>query len=155
MCRGPGWRAYVCTDTSARLADILGTVADRFSLVLTFRECKQVVGAGPQQVRFIWANVGALHICLWTYTMTEAWVWGRETEELVDRSASPWDKASRRPSRADKRLAWRRELLGEEIREVHARGLRGGNSGHGRKVAQPGRMTYPFSRKVQADSHRS
>ncbi len=111
-----GWRAYFCTDTSASVADILGMVADRFSLEITFRECKQVVGAGQQQVRFIWANIGAFHICLWTFTMTEAWAWGRQAEELVDRSTSPWDKASRRPSHADKRRAWRRELLGEEIR---------------------------------------
>ncbi len=113
-----GWRAYFCTDASASVADILGMVADRFSLEITFRECKQIVGAGQQQVRFIWANIGAFHVCLWTYTMTEAWAWGREAEELVDRSASPWDKASRRPSHADKRRAWRRELLGEEIRAV-------------------------------------
>jgi DDE superfamily endonuclease len=111
-----GWRAYFCTDASASVADILGTVADRFSLEITFRECKQVVGAGQQQVRFVWANVGAFHVCLWAYTMTEAWAWGRKEEELVDRSASPWDKASRRPSHADKRRAWRRALLTEEIR---------------------------------------
>jgi hypothetical protein len=111
-----GWRAYFCTDISASVADILGAVADRFSLEITFRECKQVVGAGQQQVRFLWANVGAFHVCLWTYTMTEAWAWDRKEDELVDRSASPWDKASRRPSHADKRRAWRRELLGEEIR---------------------------------------
>jgi hypothetical protein len=85
---------------------------------ITFRECKQVVGAGQQQVRFIWANVGAFHICLGTFTMTEAWAWGRKEEELVDRSASPWDKVSRRPSHADKRRAWRRGLVGEEIRAV-------------------------------------
>jgi hypothetical protein len=113
-----GWRAYFCTDTSASVADILTAVADRFSLEITFRECKQIVGAGQQQVRFLWANVGAFHICLWTFTMTEAWAWGRKDEELVDRSASPWDKASRRPSHADKRKAWRRALLGEEIRAV-------------------------------------
>jgi hypothetical protein len=118
-----GWRAYFCTDTSASVADILATVADRFSLEITFRECKQIVGAGQQQVRFLWANVGAFHVCLWTFTMTEAWAWGREVEELVDRSASPWDKVSRRPSHADKRRAWRRELLGEEIRAVLRPGL--------------------------------
>jgi hypothetical protein len=111
-----GWRAYFCTDTKASVADILGMVADRFSLEITFRECKQVVGAGQQQVRFIWANIGAFHLCLWTFTMTEAWAWNRKNEDLVDRSASPWDKASRRPSHADKRRAWRRELLGAEIR---------------------------------------
>jgi hypothetical protein len=113
-----GWRAYFCTDPSASVADILGMVADRFSLEITFRECKQIVGAGQQQVRFLWANIGAFHVCLWTFTLTEAWAWGRNDEELVDRSASPWDKASRRPSHADKRRAWRRELLGEEIRAV-------------------------------------
>jgi hypothetical protein len=111
-----GWRAYFCTDASASVADILTTVAARFSLEITFRECKQVVGAGQQQVRFIWASIGAFHLCLWTYTMAEAWAWSLRAEDLVDRSASPWDKASRRPSHADKRRAWRRELLGEEIR---------------------------------------
>ncbi len=67
-------------------------------------------------MRRLWANMGSFHICLWAYTMTEAWAWGRSAEKLVDRSASPWDDASRRPSHADKRRAWRRELLGEEIR---------------------------------------
>ena len=52
----------------ASVADILGMVADRFSLEITFRECKQIVGAGQQQVRFLWANIGAFHICLWTFT---------------------------------------------------------------------------------------
>lgn len=113
-----GWRAFFCTDTSASVAEILGMVADRFSLEITFRECKEIVGAGQQQVRFLWANIGAFHICLWTFTMTEAWAWGRKDEELVDRSASPWDSPSRRPSHADKRRAWRLELLGEEIRAV-------------------------------------
>jgi hypothetical protein len=70
-----GWRAYFCTDLSASVADILGAVADRFSLEISFRECKQVVGAGQQQVRFLWASVGAFHVCLWAFTMTEAWAW--------------------------------------------------------------------------------
>src|SRR3954451_15197568 len=111
-----GWRAYFCTDPSASVGDILGMVADRVSLEITFRECKQIVGGGQQQVRFIWANVGAFHICLWTFTLTEAWAWSRKEEELVDRSASPWDSPLRRPSQAGKRRAWRRALLGEEIR---------------------------------------
>ena len=32
---------------------------------------------GSQQVRFIWTNIGAFHVCLWTFAMTEAWAWGR------------------------------------------------------------------------------
>jgi hypothetical protein len=113
-----GWVAFFCTDPSATVAEVLTTVADRFSLETTFRDCKEIVGAGQQQVRFVWASVGAFHICLWTFTMTEAWAWGRGEDELVDRSASPWDDPIRRPSHADKRRAWRRELLREEIRAV-------------------------------------
>jgi hypothetical protein len=117
-----GWVAYFCTDPSASVADILTTVGDRFSLETAFRDCKEVVGAGQQQVRFVWASAGAFHICLWTFTLTEAWAWGRTEEELVDRSASPWDDPLRRPSHADKRRAWRRALLRQEILAV----LRGG-----------------------------
>jgi hypothetical protein len=111
-----GWAAFFCTDPAATAADILGGVADRFALETAFRDAKEVVGAGQQQVRYLWANVGAWHLCLWTYTLTEAWAWGRAEAGLVDRSASPWDDPSRRPSHADKRRAWRRELLGGEIR---------------------------------------
>ena len=113
-----GWVAFFCTDVRASVAEILATVADRFALETTFRDCKEIVGAGQQQVRFVWANVGAFHICLWTFTMTEAWAWSRSEDELVDRRASPWDDPDRRPSHADKRRAWRRELLAEEIRAV-------------------------------------
>jgi hypothetical protein len=111
-----GWVAFFCTDPTAAVADILACVADRFALETAFRDCKDVVGAGHQQVRFVWASVGAFHLCLWTFTMTEAWAWGQTEERLVDRSASPWDDPTRRPSHADKRRAWRRVLLGEEIR---------------------------------------
>jgi DDE superfamily endonuclease len=113
-----GWVAFFCTDFEATVGEILSAVADRFSLETAFRDCKEIVGAGQQQVRFVWANIGAFHICLWTFTMTEAWAWGREEGELVDRSESPWDDPLRRPSHADKRRAWRRELLAEEIRAV-------------------------------------
>jgi DDE superfamily endonuclease len=118
-----GWRAYFCTEASATVADILTAVADRFALEIAFRDCKQVVGAGQQQVRFVWASVGAFHVCLWTFTMTEAWAWTRSVDELVDRSGSPWDSPLRRPSHADKRRAWRRALLGEEIRAALRSGV--------------------------------
>jgi hypothetical protein len=112
-----GWVAFFCTDPDASAAEILATVADRFALETTFRDCKEIVGAGQQQVRFVWANIGAFHICLWTFTMTEAWAWSRPEDELVDRTASPWDDPNRRPSHADKRRAWRRGLL---VQEIHA-----------------------------------
>ena len=118
-----GWVAFFCTDPNAAVADVLGLVADRFTLETCFRDCKEVVGAGQQQVRRAWASVGAFHMCLWTFTMTEAWAWNRDEDALVaHRSTSPWDDKPRRPSHADKRRAWRRELLAEDIDAV----LRGG-----------------------------
>jgi hypothetical protein len=108
------------------VADVLIGVADRFSRENPFRECKDLVGAGRQPVRFVWANVGAFHVCLWAVTMTEAWAWDlAETGLVGHRSASPWDDEPRRPSYAEKRRAWRRELLGEE----HRTALRPGFSG--------------------------
>jgi hypothetical protein len=111
-----GWAAFFCTDPAASVVDVLGAVADRLSLETCFRDCKEVVGAGQQQARRMWASVGAFHVCLWAFTMTEAWAWGRPEKELAGhRSASPWDDGSRRPSHADKRRAWRRELIASEI----------------------------------------
>ena len=119
-----GWAAFFCTDPAATVADVLGCVADRFSLETTFRDIKEVVGAGQQQVRFIWANVGSFHLCLWAFTVTEAWAWGRAEGELVGhRASSPWDDEPRRPSHADKRRAWRRELLSAEIQAALRRGV--------------------------------
>lgn len=120
-----GWVAFFCSDPTATVADVLTGVASRFSLEVAFRDLKEVVGAGQQQVRFVWASVGSFHVCLWAFTMTEAWAWGRDEEGLVaHRSASPWDDEPRRPSHADKRRAWRREMLAAEIRAA----LRSGSS---------------------------
>jgi hypothetical protein len=114
-----GWVAFFCTDTTATVADILGLVADRFSLETCFRDLKQTVGAGQQQVRGVASNVGCFHLCAWAFTLTEVWAWNQKAEDLVaHRSASPWDDPKRRPSHADKRRAWQRELLAEEIRAV-------------------------------------
>jgi len=111
-----GWVAFFGTDPAASAADILGRVADRFGLETCFRDLKQVVGAGRQQVRSVASNVGCFHLCAWALTMTEVWAWNRTSEELVaHRSASPWDDPNRRPSHADKRRAWQRDLLAEEI----------------------------------------
>jgi hypothetical protein len=119
-----GWVAFFCTDPSATVADILVAVANRFSLEVTFRDLKDTVGAGQQQVRRVRASVGAFHVCVWTFTMTEAWAWGRAKEGLVGhRSASPWDDGMRRPSHADKRRAWRRELPAEQLHAVLRPGL--------------------------------
>lgn len=45
-----------CSDPTVGVADILGNVAGRFSLEVTFRDLKAVVGAGQQQVRRVRAR---------------------------------------------------------------------------------------------------
>lgn len=113
-----GWFAFFCTDPNATPAEILGMVADRNSLEQTFKDVKETGGAGQQQVRNLHTSIGAWHLNLWAYTLTELWAWDKPKEELVDRSRSPWDCESRRPSHADRRNALRRQMLREQIQAL-------------------------------------
>ncbi len=117
-----GWRAYFSTDLSMTAAEILELAADRGALEETFKDVKEVWGAGQQQLRNVWANVGAFNMNAWMYSAVELWAWDRSHEELVDRSASPWDETARRPSHVDKRRALQREMLRAEILAVLADG---------------------------------
>ena len=77
-------------------------------------------GAGEQQLRNAYANVGAFNLNGWMYSTVEAWAWEQSEATLVDRSQSPWDAEPRRPSHADKRKALQREVLRQEIDAVLA-----------------------------------
>jgi hypothetical protein len=109
------WRAYFCTDPSASVQDILEAAAARTAIEETFKDVKEVEGAGGQQLRYWRANEGAFHWCLWGYTVIEWWAWEQPFERLCDRRDSPWDDAGRRPSHANRRKALQRELLTEEF----------------------------------------
>lgn len=109
------WRAYFCTDANATVAEILEAVADRAAIEQNFHDLKEVHGAGQQQLRNYWANIAAYHLTMWLYTLIELWAWHKPHEELVDRSASPWDDPARRPSHADRRNALRRSCLEQEF----------------------------------------
>jgi hypothetical protein len=115
-----GWLALFSTDPSLTAAQILGLAADRFSIEQDFHDLKEVEGLGQQQVRDIWANVGAFHIGAWVHVLTELWAWGQPREAICDRSASPWDDAERRPSHADRRKALQRQCLGQEFTHLAA-----------------------------------
>ena len=93
-----GWKAYFATDPQASVADILTAVADRGAIEQAFHDLKEVWGLGQQQVRNLWANIGAFHLNLWMHTLVELWAWERSGRELTDRKDSPWDKVARRPS---------------------------------------------------------
>lgn len=111
-----GWLAYFCTDPTVGVALVLEMLADRGAIEQTFKDVKEVWGAGHQQVRNVYANVGAMAVNLIWYSLVEAWAWLRRDEDLVARPA--WDEESRRPSHADKRRALQREILREEIQAV-------------------------------------
>jgi hypothetical protein len=109
-----GWVAFFATKPDATPAEILGLVADRGSIEQTFKDVKEVWGAGQQQLRNLHGNIGAWHLNLWMYTLVELWGWEKPAAQLVDRSASPWDAELRRPSHADRRKALLRSCLHEE-----------------------------------------
>jgi len=110
-----GWLAYFCTEPTASVRDILEAAAGRAAIEETFKDVKEVEGAGQQQLRYWRASEGAFHWCLWGYTVVEWWAWGKPFGHLCDRSASPWDDADRRPSHSNRRKALQRELLGGEF----------------------------------------
>jgi hypothetical protein len=110
-----GWVAFFCTKPDATVVEILEGAADRNAIEQTFKDVKEVWGAGQQQVRNIHSNEGCFNMNLWMYSMVEAWAWERPEESLADRSASPWDSEPRRPSHNDKRKALQREMMHQEI----------------------------------------
>ena len=59
------WVAYFSTDPDLSVASILETVADRSALEQVFHDVKEVHGAGQQQLRHVWANVGAWNLIGW------------------------------------------------------------------------------------------
>lgn len=103
-----GWFAWFCTKPDASVREILEAVADRAAIEQDFHDIKEVHGSGQQQLRNIWANIGAFNLLLWLHTLVELWAWDVPHEKLCDRRRSPWDDPSRRPSHADRCKALRR-----------------------------------------------
>jgi DDE superfamily endonuclease len=114
------WLPFFSVGTQVTAVEILEAMADRGAEEQTFKDVKEVWGAGQQQVRNVHSNEACFNLNLWMYSLVEAWAWERSEEELVDRSASPWDSEPRRPSHADKRKRLQREVLQGEIEEVLA-----------------------------------
>jgi hypothetical protein len=118
---GHGWLAFFGSNAEVPVIAILEAMADRGAIEQTFKDVKEVWGAGQQQVRNVYASIGAFAVNLSWYSLVEVWAWPRAAEDLVDRRRSPWDTEERRPSHADKRKALQREILREEIQAAVAR----------------------------------
>jgi hypothetical protein len=113
-----GCLAFFCTDCQATAAEVLEAAADRNALEQCFKDVKEVWGAGQQQVRNVDSSEGCFNVNLWLYNAVGRWAWGEDEEQLVDRTASPWDSQPRRPSHADRRKALVREIALREINEA-------------------------------------
>lgn len=111
-----GWAPYFCTDSSAEVRDILEAVAARWAIEEHFHDVKEVWGAGQQQVRNVWSNMGCWNLNGWLYTLVELCLWDKDKSELTDRGDRPWDNPDRRPSHADRRRAIAREMLQKQFR---------------------------------------
>jgi hypothetical protein len=109
------WAPYFCTDTSAEVRAILETVAARWAIEEHFHDVKEVWGAGQQQVRNLWSNIGCWHLNGWLYTLVELCCWDVPKSELTDRRSRPWDNPDRRPSHADRRRSISREMLQKQF----------------------------------------
>lgn len=113
-----GWLPFFSTDPAMIATTIVEQAADRGALEQDHHDLKEVEGTGQQQVRNLWANVGAFHMTLWVHCLTELWAWFQPKEALCDRGDSPWDDPHRRPSHADRRKALQRVCLAEEFSHV-------------------------------------
>jgi len=125
-----GWRAFMCTNLLATCEQILEAVADRSGIEQNFHDLKEIEGAGQQQVRSYFTNVGVFHLNMWVHTMVELWAWNKPVSVICDRSSSPWDDPSRRPSHADRCIGLRREILQKTFFETF------GHSGKTRKIVR-------------------
>jgi hypothetical protein len=109
------WAAYFCTDPAVSVRAILETIAARWSVEEHFHDVKEVWGAGQQQVRNIWSNIGCWHLNQWMFTLVELSSWDVAKSDLADRSDRPWDNAERRPSHADRRRAIAKKMLEKQF----------------------------------------
>ena len=111
------WRSS-CSVSTIRRRDAAGStskVPAWWAIEEHFHDVKEVWGAGQQQVRNVWSNVGCWHLNQWLFTLVELCSRDRSATELTDRRNRPWDNANRRSSHADRRRHFAREMLRNEF----------------------------------------
>ena len=126
------WAAYMSSDPSMSVEAILEAVSDRWAIEEQFHDVKEIWGAGEQQVRNLWSNIGCWNLCGWLYTLVELASWDQPAEQLVDRADRPWDNPARRPSHADRRrkIACRATITSPDERQLEFP-ANGGRAGGG------------------------
>lgn len=77
-----GPQYFFCTDSNASVVEILEAFADRAAIEQDFHDLKVIWGVGKQQLRHLWANIGAYHLCLWMHALVELWAWNKSKAEI-------------------------------------------------------------------------
>lgn len=115
VCEPDGYEYFFCSDPQATVCEMLEAFADRAAIEQDLHDVKEVWGTGQQQVRNLWTNIAVFHLNLWMHTLVESWSWHKTSQELRDRSDSPWEDPERRPSHADRRKALQGACLTREF----------------------------------------
>jgi hypothetical protein len=66
-----GWLPYFSINPEATPVEVLEGMADRGAEEQTFKDVKEVGGAGQQQVRNVHSNEGCFNLNLWMYSLVE------------------------------------------------------------------------------------
>ncbi len=93
------------------MRDVLEAYGASWAIEEHFHDLKEVWGAGQQQVRNVWSNIGCWHLNQWVFTLVELCCWDLPHSELTDRRARCWDDPDRRPSHAARRRSISRKML--------------------------------------------
>jgi hypothetical protein len=109
------WVPLMSTNAEQSAAEILESYGVRFGIEEVFKDLKDVWGWGKQEVRLLESNEAVTVMNMMLYSMVELATWDRTHKEIVDRSLSPWDDPTRRPSHADRRNFLRRAILTNEF----------------------------------------
>ena len=97
------WVPLMSTNAEQSVVEILESYGVRFGIEEVFKDLKDVWGWGKQEVRLLESNEAVTTMNMVLYTMTELATWDCTHKEIVDRSLSPWDDPTRRPSHEDHR----------------------------------------------------
>jgi hypothetical protein len=107
-------QVFYCTDLTLTTRQILSTYATRWSIEVTFENCKQLLGFGDAANRVPLAVERTAPISMILYSLTVLWFHhtGHESVAFPDR---PWYQGKTQPSFADMLTTLRRESLIQQI----------------------------------------
>jgi hypothetical protein len=109
------WVPLMSTNAEHSAVEIMESYGVRFGIEEVFKDLKEVWGWGKQELRLLESNEAATTMNMVLFGMVELATWNRTHKEIVDRSLSPWDDPTRRPSHEDRRNFIRRSSLINEF----------------------------------------